>query len=285
MTRPLPLAACLFLLVLPAGAQAPAKPARATLVILVPEDATITIDGDLTRQTGTTRHFYTPTLEPGKRYKYKVVMELKPNNYVTRTRTRTAYVYAGKETELDLRKEDPKNKDNIVIRYVPTPQFVVDAMCKLGKVGKDDVVYDLGCGDGRIVITAVKKFNARRGVGIDLDQKRLDECKENAEEAKVTDKVSFRKENVLKLTDLANASVVTLYMSDDLNEAVRPLLWKQCKPGTRIVTHRFLMGDWKPEKTEPLKDDDGEEFLVHLWTITGKEQEGKYAKQEKKEED
>jgi uncharacterized protein (TIGR03000 family) len=263
-----------LLLPLPARSQA-AKPAPAKLIVRIPADATLTVDGEPTKQKGAVRRFYTPDLAPGKRYQYKVVMELKPNNYVTRTRTRIAYVYAGETTEVDLRKEDPKNKDNIVIRYVPTPPFVVEAMCKLGKVGKDDVVYDLGCGDGRIVITAVKKFNARRGVGVDLDPERLKECKENAETAKVTDKVEFRKENVLKMTDLGKASVVMLYMSDDLNEAVRPSLLAQCKPGTRIVTHRFLMGDWKPDKTETLKDDDGEEYLIHLWTIKKKDKDEK----------
>src|SRR5207237_4441023 len=99
--------------------------------------------------------------------------------------------------KIDMTKEDPRWKDDIVVRYVPTPNEVVDAMCRLGKVGKDDVVYDLGCGDGRMVIRAVEIFGAKRGVGIDLDAKLVKECKENAKKAGVEGKVSFREGDVL----------------------------------------------------------------------------------------
>src|SRR6516165_9856236 len=172
------------------------------------------------------------------------------NNYETYTVTRKVKVEAGKTIEVDLRKADPAQGDKLFIRYVPTPEQVVDAMMKLAGVGKDDVVYDLGCGDGRMLIAAVKKFNARRGVGVDLDQERIEEAKAAAKEAGVADKIEFRKGDVLKVEDLSDATVVTLYLSDDLNLTLRPILLKQLKPGTRIVTHRFLMGDWKPDKTE-----------------------------------
>jgi uncharacterized protein (TIGR03000 family) len=258
-----------------AWSQAPApatgeKPAR--LVVRLPEaDATLTVDGEPTRQTGTVRRFVTPPLEPGRRFSYTLVAVIKPNNYVTITRTRKVHVQAGEETEADLRNADPALPDNIVIRYVPTPPEVVDAMLKLARVGKDDVVYDLGCGDGRIVITAVKKFGARRGVGVDLDPQRLKESRANARKAGVEDKVQFRQENVLKLGDqLANATVVTLYMSDNLNLAVRPELQKYLKPGSRIVSHRFTMGDWKPDRTETITGADGDTYLIHLWTIREK---------------
>jgi cyclopropane fatty-acyl-phospholipid synthase-like methyltransferase len=153
-------------------------------------------------------------------------------------------------------------------------------MLKLGKVGKDDVVYDLGCGDGRIVVTAVKKFGAKKGVGIDLDPERIKESNANAKEAVVTDKVEFRLGDVMKIKDLENATVVTLYLGDELNEQLRPILQKRLKPGTRIVSHRFLMGDWKPEKTETVMDR-GSTIRVHLWTIKKADGAEKKEKEEK----
>src|SRR5262249_25611066 len=142
----------------------------------------------------------------------------------------------------DLRKADDKQPDDLFIRYLTTPQVVVEAMLKLADVGEKDVVYDLGCGDGRIVLTAVSKFKARRGVGVDLDPDRIKESKVNAKKYNVADRVEFREEDVLKLKDLGEASVVMLYMGDELNLRLRPMLKKTLKPGSRVVSHRFTMG-------------------------------------------
>src|SRR5207245_485471 len=189
------------------------------------------------------------------------------NNYTTITRTRKVSVMAGQEVDADLRQADDKQPDKIVIRYVPTPKEVVEAMLKLAEVGKDDVVYDLGCGDGRIVITAVEKFGAQRGVGVDIDPQRIRESKDNARAHQVADRVEFRQGDVLDIKDLSSASVVTLYMSDDLNLRLRPILQKTLKPGARVVSHRFTMGDWKPLKTITVTDRDGEKYRLHLWKI------------------
>ena len=290
-----PCAGCLLLLALLAPGlrgqeDREAKPA--SVVIKCEEDATLEFDGTVTKTTGAERRFTTPPLAPlkaGKRYFYVIVARWEPNNYTKITRTRKIYVDPGKETVLDMRKEDPKQPDHIVIRYVPTPQEVVDAMLKLGKVGKDDVVYDLGCGDGRIPVTAVSKFEAKRGVGVDLNPVRIKESNENAKNAKVQDKVEFRVGDVMKIKDLDKATVVTLYLADELNEQLRPILQKTLKPGSRIVSHRFLMGDWKPEKTETI-DVDGEDYKIHLWTIKGpenkdKKEKGKDEGKDKKEKD
>jgi precorrin-6B methylase 2 len=213
------------------------------------------------------RRFYSPPLDPGKGYAYTLVARWEPNNYVTITRTRKVPVEAGKTVEVDLSVKDPKHPDDIVIRYVPTPEEVVDAMLRLGKVGKDDVVWDLGCGDGRIPIAAVTRFKAKRGVGIDIDPQRIREARANLARAGGAEgKVEFRQGDVLKIKDFSEASVVTLYMSNDLNEAVRPVLQKTLKPGSRIVSHRFLLGDWKPDRTESLVVD-GEVYYIHLWTV------------------
>src|SRR5207302_1745278 len=114
-----------------------------------------------------------------------------PNNYTKITRKQKVKVGDDTTIAVDLSKSDPKNPDDIVVRFVPTPDDVVDEMCRVSKIGKDDIVYDLGCGDGRMVITAVKKFGAKKGVGIDLDPKLVKECKANAKKAGVEDKVEF----------------------------------------------------------------------------------------------
>jgi uncharacterized protein (TIGR03000 family) len=255
----------------------------AVLVVKLVEDATLKVDGALTKQTGAERRFRTPPLKAGQKYTYTIEATWEPNNYTTITRSRKVTIEAGKTTTLDLTKDDPSKPDHIVIRYVPTPQSVVDAMLKLGKVGKDDVVFDLGCGDGRIVVTAVSKYGAKKGVGVDLDPKRIAESNANVKKAGVEGKVEIRKGDVMKVADLGQASVVCLYLADELNEQLRPILQKTLKPGSRIVSHRFLMGDWKPEKTEKM-DVDGEEYLIHLWTIADPEEEKKEKEEKLKKE-
>ncbi|MBV9124593.1 MAG: TIGR03000 domain-containing protein [Planctomycetes bacterium] len=240
----------------------------ATLRILLPEDdAKLTVDGKETKQTGTERTFTSPPLEPGRKFTYTVTTVFEPNNYTTITRTKEVSVRAGAEVEVDMNEADPKHPDRIVIRWVPTPQQVVVAMLKLGNVGPEDVVYDLGCGDGRIVITAVKEFHVKHAVGIDLDPKRIAIAKERAKKEGVEDKVEFRQGDVLDIKDLSAASVVTLYLADPVNLRLRPILQKTLKPGSRVVSHRFTMGDWKPLKTETITDEDGIDYDILLWII------------------
>jgi len=131
--------------------------------------------------------------------------------------------------------------------YVPTPQDVVDEMLKVAGVKAGDVVYDLGSGDGRIPITAAQKYGVR-AVGIDIDPTRIKEANANAVKAGVTDKVKFLNEDLFS-ANISEATVVTLYLLESLNEKLRPKLLKELKPGTRIVSHAFRMGDWAPEQT------------------------------------
>lgn len=149
------------------------------------------------------------------------------------------------------------------VPYVPTRQVVVDAMLDLAKVSKKDVVYDLGCGDGRIVITAAKKHGAT-GTGVDIDPERISEAKKNAKDAGVEDKVDFVQGNLFEM-DFSKASVVTLYLLPSVNLKLRPQLLEQLKPGTRIVSHAFDMDDWKPEQTVNV---DG--ATIYLWTVPEK---------------
>jgi uncharacterized protein (TIGR03000 family) len=250
-----------------AGKTEATQPAPAYLRISLPRaEATLTIDDTQTRQYGRSRLFVSPPLDPGKRFTYKLVARWEPNNYTKITRRRDVTVEAGKETQVDLNVKDDKWPDDILVRYVPTPPEVVEAMLKLADVSKDDVVYDLGCGDGRLVVDAVKKFGAKRGVGVDLDPARIKDSNATAAAAGVQDKVEFRQADVLKIPDYSDASVVTLYMGEDLNQALRPILQKSLKPGSRVVSHRFTMGDWKPDKSISLIVN-GERYVLHLWKI------------------
>ena len=144
--------------------------------------------------------------------------------------------------------------------WEPTTEPVATAMLKLAGVTSRDVVYDLGCGDGRIVIAAAKQFGAR-GVGIDIDPQRIDESNENARKAGVTDMVQFREEDLFE-SNISEATVVTLFLWPSVNMKLRPKLLKELKPGTRVVSHSHDMGDWKPDKEEIV---DGARLF--LWTI------------------
>jgi uncharacterized protein (TIGR03000 family) len=251
------------------GQEAGKRPA--TLVVRLPHpQAKLTIDGVATRQKGRTRTFTTPALAPGKRYTYTLVVTWRPNDYTTTTRTKEVTVEAGKTTTADLRKEDDKNTDKIIVDFEPTPNAVVEAMCELGEVDKDDVVYDLGCGDGRIVITAVKKFGAKRGVGIDINPVRIKDTRANAKKAGVADKVEARTGDVLKIADLSDATVVMLYLNKELNLRLRPILQKTLKPGARIVSNHHDMGDWRPFDSRTVRGEDDQDYTIYLWRIEKK---------------
>lgn len=149
------------------------------------------------------------------------------------------------------------------IPYVPTPQPVVDAMLKLANVGKNDTIYDLGSGDGRIPITAAQRYGAR-GIGIEIDPELVQEANQNAKTAGVSDLVQFRNSDLFQ-TDMSEATVVTLYLLTENNLKLRPKLLQELKPGTRIVSHNYDMGDWKPERVEQV---DGR--TIYLWTVPEK---------------
>jgi precorrin-6B methylase 2 len=151
----------------------------------------------------------------------------------------------------------PPRKD---VPFVPTSEAVVGAMLKLANVRRGDVVYDLGCGDGRIVITAAKRYGVR-GVGIDIDPERIETSRRNAAAAGVGRRVEFRTQNLFD-ADIAEASVVTLYLLPDVNRKLMPKLLADLKPGTRVVSHAFDMGDWEPERVVEV---DG--TRIFLWTI------------------
>jgi predicted RNA methylase len=152
--------------------------------------------------------------------------------------------------------------------YVPTPDDVVDRMLVLAGTTKDDIVYDLGCGDGRIPIAAAKTYGAR-GVGIDIDPKRIAESRANAVAAGVQHLVEFRLGDV-RAADVSPATVVTLYMLGSGNAALRPVLTRQLRPGARIVSHAFSMGPtWPADKVEHFTSARGDEVTLYFWRADG----------------
>ena len=168
---------------------------------------------------------------------------------------------------LAAQSAQPRRKPDVP--YVPTTDLAVAAMLKLADVKKGDVVYDLGCGDGRIVIAAAKQLGAR-GVGIDINPERIREARENARKAGVEKLVRFE-ENDLFEADIRGASVVTLFLLPEINLKLRPKLLRDLRPGTRIVSNTFDMGDWKPDKETTVGDPADPDFpfshTLLLWTV------------------
>ena len=160
----------------------------------------------------------------------------------------------------DARAQDFDSKK--IVPFVPSPQEVVDKMVNLAGVKKGDVVYDLGSGDGRIVIAAAKK--GAKAVGFEIDGDLLKQSRENIRAAGVQDAAEIRQQDILTV-DLSPASVVTMYLLPDVNMKLRPNLLSQLKPGSRVVSHSFDMGDWKPDKVERV-----EGRTIYLWIIPAK---------------
>ncbi len=163
----------------------------------------------------------------------------------------------------------PASDVKLDVPYVPTHEMVVNEMLAMAKVNKDDVLYDLGSGDGRIPITAAKRFGTR-GVGIDLNPVRVNEAKRNAENEEVTDKVEFIEGDIFD-HDFSKATVLTLYLLPEVNLKLRPKILEM-EPGTRVVSHNYHMEDWEPEVTKELKTPDGEIHYVYFWRVPEKKQ-------------
>lgn len=152
------------------------------------------------------------------------------------------------------------NRDSLFIPYVPSPEFVVDRMLELGEIGKDDLVLDMGSGDGRIVITAAQRYGAR-GRGVEIDPELVAEARENARKAGVADRTAFVAEDMFK-TEIADATVMTLYVLTASNLELRPRILREMQPGSRIVSHQFSMGAWLADKHESYGD-----IQIYMWYV------------------
>jgi outer membrane protein assembly factor BamB len=221
----------------------------ATLRVLLPADAVLTIDEAPTRQTGPERRFITPPLMPGKTYSYTLRWTYEDHG---RKVTHMAIIdfQPGKEKLVDLRPGSTSIEASRIV-YVPTDEEMVAKMLELGRVTNKDVVYDLGCGDGRILVMAAKKYGAR-GVGIDIDPVRVREAQANARRQKVDGLVEFRQGDALMVKDLSKATVITLYMLPEFQAKLAPILKKELRPGTRIVVHDYGLPGWQEEESTSL---------------------------------
>jgi uncharacterized protein (TIGR03000 family) len=242
-----------------------AQQQRATLTIAVPNgDAELTVDGKVVEGTGNERTFETPPLEAGRTYRYAISVKWQPNTYTTMTRTKTIEIKGGQTLAVDLATHDPN--DRVRVQYVPTPEDVANEMVKLAGVTSSDVVFEPGCGDARVTIAAVKA-GARRAVCIDIDPDLVAQARTRVKEAGLSDRIEVRLGDALDIKDLSDATVVFLYMGDHFNLLIRPSLWKQLPVGARVVSHRFEMGDWAPERTVTINSE-GLDFDLHRWTVT-----------------
>jgi len=256
----------------------PAEPAY--LTVKVPADAKLQIGGRLTQQTGEVRRFVSPPLptKAGRKYTYTVQVTYGKG---VEPEERTVEVTPGKTTEVDLTKpgavakvgaddkakggpkteDKPDRKPDVI--FVPTPQDVVDEMLKVANVKKEDLLYDLGCGDGIIVVAASKKTGCK-SIGYDIDPDRIKEAKDRVKEAKVEDLVTIEKKDIFTV-DVSKGTVVALYLLRELNEKLVPQLSKM-KDGSRVVTHDFDIPGYKADKETSLKVN-GREHRVFLYVL------------------
>ncbi|WFO75688.1 methyltransferase domain-containing protein [Desulfurococcaceae archaeon MEX13E-LK6-19] len=155
---------------------------------------------------------------------------------------------------------------SITVPFVPTPEPVVRSMLKLAKAGPNDIVYDLGCGDGRILIMAVKEFNVKKAVGVEIREDKVKEAIENAKKAGVEDRVVIIHGDMFEV-DVSEATIVTLFLLTSVNERLRPKLEKELRTGTRVVSHEFRIPGWKPKEVVDVKDNNYITHTIYLYVI------------------
>jgi len=276
MTTVLALTAFVFVAISPAVASpAQAAPQSATqaaegvssrITITMPqEDATLIVDGQQDVTFGAVRAIDSRRLPRRTQSTMTLTVQWKPNGYTEMTRTKQIRFAAGDPVTVDLSVDQPD--DRVKVIYVPTPQDVSEEMSRLANVGASDVVYEPGCGDARITIAAIRR-GAQRGICIDIDEERARESQANVKAAGFAERIDVRHGDALDLKDLSQVSVVLLYMGEHFNLLIRPVLWRDLKVGSRVVSHAFGMGDWKPDQAIYFESEQGGAYQLYLWTIT-----------------
>jgi uncharacterized protein (TIGR03000 family) len=250
--------ACLLSCLIPAGAVAQEDRKTVTVEVYVPEDARLLIQGQDTKSKGLMRRFVSPPLVPGK-YVYTITAII-PGPNGPRTVTRELDVRPGDFESIDLR--EPSKRPITDVEYEPTPQNVVDALLRLGKVTGKDVVWDLGCGDGRIPVTAAKVFGCK-AVGFDIDPERVKDSLANVRKHGVERLVKIEERDIFKLDLSKGPTLVTLYLLPSLNAKLLPQL-RKLPPGTRVISIAHRMADVKPDEHIVVDTELGE-FDVYLW--------------------
>ena len=234
------------------------------ITVLVPEgNAELTVDGKAVPGSGPSRSVESTASMGNAQHTFTVLW--RPNSYTIMTRSKTVSVRAGDPAVVDLTIDDPSDRARII--YVPTPQDVVDEMIKLAGVTSEDVVYEPGCGDARITIAAIRA-GARRGICVDIEPSRVEDSRKKVKDAGLQDWIDVRLGDALDVHDLSEVTVVFLYMGDQFDLLIRPVLWRNLKVGSRVVSHRFTMGDWAPDRTIIVTTAEADDYFVHLWTVT-----------------
>ena len=258
-----------------AFAQAPANATRSKVKVSVPqEDAELVIEGKSTRTVGKTREYDTPDLEPGKKYLYEFKVVWKPNKFTTLTRTRVVKFVAGDEVEVDLTAAQPTDTADVVLK--PATPDVLKDLADAAKLTKDDVVFEPKAADARGLIAAVTA-GAKRAVGVQPDADKVKAIKAAVKKAELEGKIDVQQVAPAECKDYAEATVVLLYLGEEGNVALLPVLLRDVKAGTRIVSYRFKMGDWKPTATRKGTNADGDEYEIYTWTVTDDDKK-KYGK-------
>ena len=262
----------------PAGQPPAAQPmgVKSKVKVTVPQDdAELSVEQKPTNTKGKVREFDTPDMESGKRYIYDFQVTWRPNKFTTVTRKATRKFTAGDAVEVDLTKDEGNDKAVVALKP-PTDDVIAEAV-KAAKLTKDDVVFDLGGADARLPIEAVKKGGAKRGVLVQPDATKVAAAKEQVKKAELEGKVDVQPAEPAGGKDYAEATVVFLYAGEEGNTALRPVLLRDLKPGARIISYRFKMGDWAPAATTPGVNADGDNYELYTWTVTDADKQ-KYGK-------
>jgi uncharacterized protein (TIGR03000 family) len=258
MRRKLILAVGFFICVILASAFAQDYRKTVTIEVYLPEDAQLLVEGKETTSKGTMRRFVSPPLAPGK-YTY-TIKAIIPGPNGPQTVTEQVDVRPGDFESIDLRPPDKRPVTDV--EYEATPQKVVDALLRMAKVTKDDVLWDLGCGDGRIPITAAKKYGCK-AVGFDIDPERVNESRTNARKLGVEPLVTIEQRDIFKLDLSKGPTIVTLYLLPRLNVKLLPQL-RKLPPGTKVISVAHRMADIKPDQQIVIETEQGE-FDIYLW--------------------
>jgi uncharacterized protein (TIGR03000 family) len=249
-----------------AFAQPPPGGTRSKVKVTVPTaDAELLIDGKATRTTGKSREYDTPELDAGKKYAYEIKVVWKPDPFTTLSRTRTVKFVAGEDVPVDLTAPQPTDTADVLLK--PAPADAVADVVKAAAITKTDVVFEPKATDARFVIEAVKA-GAKRGVGVQPDTDKLKAAKAAVTKAELEGKIDLHQTEAAEEKDYAEATVVVLYVGEEANLILRPVLLAAVKPGTRIVSYRFSMGEWKHSAAFKGTNADGDEYEVFVWTVT-----------------
>ena len=247
---------------------------RSKVKVNLPQaDAELYIEDKLTKTTGQVREFETPETTPGQKYLYELRVVWKPNKFTTMTRTRTVKFVGGEEVAIDMTQALPTDRADSTVKAA-TDDAIAE-LVKAAEIGPRDIAFELKSTDARVLIAAVKA-GAKRGVALQADAEKMKGPKAKVKAAELEGKIDLMPVDASECRDYADATVVFLNLGEEVNLALRPVLLRELKAGTRIVSYRYGLGDWKPTTTAKGVNSDGENYEIFSWIIT-EDDKKKYA--------